>query len=207
MIFFDPMTALPLDQRIGLEAASASRVTTNKNGTRIRIQPTDVAAKKNRCELKVMDCGLIGETWIYSYEVMIPRAFAGCPTYEIVGQMHDGKPASGVWVPHPPLLAMRHYADDRVDFVYGLDGKKRFATKTPIPFRREEFHKIEWRVFWSRALTGSADVKLDNNRVQLFSGANMWGHEPVYMKIGLYRPDGGGSSTSIVVRNWSIKKV
>lgn len=198
--FFDALNHEPLSAEIRYELQAPSRLKITGRGALLTVEPQDIVADSNRAEIKVMAVGQLGQVVWYAYELFIPSNYIESQGYEILGQLHDGPPfTSGS---HPPLLALRHF-DDRVDFVYGKEPPQRFYSPK-VPLERGMWHRIVWRVDWSMTTLGNADVWLDHVLVKHFEGSNAYGMAQPYMKLGIYRPQGGSHKATIGLRNWTV---
>lgn len=201
--FGHSLSSSPLPPEIKYELAAPLRLRVTPRGSFITVESQDIVAQKNRAEIKVMGVGHTGGIFWYSYELVIPPSYADGNGYAILGQLHDGPPfPTGA---HPPLLAMR-YADGCVDFVYGTEPPARFHSEA-MPFARGVWHRVTWRVDWSTTIFGTADVWLDGLPIKHFLGANAYGDEEPYIKWGVYRPEGGAHSATVVYRNVRVSNV
>ena len=200
--FKHTLCTTPLPELIKYELEDLTRLRITGRGAELIVQPGDsVGGDKVRAELKIKDTGGENETWWYAYSFFIPNTFVAGNGHAIIGQLHDGKPASGTWPGRPPLLALRYYAQG-YDFVYGTKEKRHVSASTPL--QKATWVRIMWRVFWSQTTAGSADVFVNGKPSVSFKSPNLYGPEKSYFKFGIYEPDGIVKTTSVILKEVAV---
>ncbi|HEY4592943.1 MAG TPA: polysaccharide lyase [Thermoanaerobaculia bacterium] len=175
---------------------------------RVTLAPGDIAASKERAELKVGDQDLErvrggqgGEMW-YGWSVLIPADYADPPgdQFQILAQWHH-RPAEGAQsgararVSGPPPLTL-HFTFYEGKHLLSLIGRP--SPQTPRrtlaarPVRKGEWIDLIFHIRWSTGSDGFVEAWLDG---QPFTTGKIYGptlYRPVsnYLRIGLYRGRG-----------------
>lgn len=207
---FDRMPEAPL---WGGEAAAPDRLRIVNEPVRLgpgalgfTLHPGDMAAKRNRAEIKLFDCGPVGRELWYAWSFLVPADYADTadPTlFQIMGQWHDlpdprkGESFDG-YPAHPPMVAV--YYGVRVGtpgfaIAYGLEGRQRELARTFI--EKGRWIDLLFHIRWSRGADGFAEAWMDGRPLTSperaearLSGPNMYNDVPAFLKLGLYREAG-----------------
>ncbi|MBI3097251.1 MAG: heparin lyase I family protein [Planctomycetes bacterium] len=214
---FDAMPRAPL---WGGEAADISRlqivsdpVRLGPGAIRFTVQPGDIAAKRNRAEIKLFDCGPVGREMWYAWSFLVPADYADTPDhtlFQIMGQFHDmpDRARGETWEnfpAHPPMVAVCYGVRDGrpcIALQYGLEGAVRQMSLTPIGKGR--WIDLLFRIHWSRGPDGYVEAWRDGRPFTPLSGTdgrvfgpNMYNDAPAMLKIGLYREAGFTTTNSV----------
>lgn len=185
---------------------------------RMTLVPGDIAAQKERAELKVGDKeierthgGQGGEMW-YAWSLLVPEDYADPPGahFQVVGQWHHrparaalpgqtGPVARGLGLP-PLILHLSPKGGRHVLTLIGrgspnVDGR-RLGTQ---PIRRGAWLDLLFHIRWSTGRDGFVEAWLDGRP---FTPGKMYGptlYSPVsnYLRLGLYRGKGFTTTNSV----------
>ena len=175
---------------------------------RITLAPGDVAANKERAELKLRDQeiervhGSEGREMWYGWSLFLPADYAhpAGEQFQILGQWHHRPalpPAPGkrFSVTGPPPLTLQlvslHRRDALALFGRGSSSEPRRTLGTR-PIRRGAWTDLVFHIKWSMKPDGFVEAWLDG---QPFTkgkvyGATLYSPVPNYLRLGLYRGKG-----------------
>lgn len=214
---FDTMPRPPL---WGGEAADLSRLQIVSDPVRIgpgaicfTVKPGDIAAKRNRAEIKLFDCGPIGREFWYAWSFLVPRDYADTTDtslFQIMGQFHDqpDRARGEGWEnfpAHPPMVAIYYGCPDGTPSIalsYGLEGSLQQMSLTPI--EKGRWIDLMFHIRWSRGADGFVEVWKDGKPFTPLTGGdprvfgpNMYNEAPAFLKFGLYREAGFTTTNSV----------
>lgn len=179
-----------------------------RHAVRVTLAPGDVAASKERVELKIGDReiervrGTQGREVWYGWSVLIPADYADPPgdQFQILAQWHH-RPAEGakpegrfhVTGPPPLTLHLDFYQGRHMLSLIGRgtsDGPRRTLGARPI--RKGSWIDLVFHIRWSTGVDGFVEAWLDGRP---FTGGKIHGptlYSPVsnYLRLGLYRGKG-----------------
>lgn len=218
--FHESFDRMPISTSFRYELADASRIEIvekparrGAGALRVRVQPEDRVAAKNRAELKLFPNDPEQSEGWYGWSFLVPDDYAEAPRedmFQILGQWHDQPPAGKKWkdyASHPPVLAVRYGTRDGrrgIEITYGLaGGNKGVIARTPI--EKGKWIDLVFHVRWSQKSDGFVEVFKDGAPLtpggkdghKVF-GANMYNASPNYLKLGLYRQDGFETTNSVL---------
>lgn len=221
--FFDDFESGNLS-KWNMEVAAADRVmivndpmNILNNVVKITIHPEDIAAQKNRAEIKFANHNLNNEffsegkeSWI-SWKILIPEDYieSSSEKFQIMGQFHTYPPyGEGFdWFQNtfgksvaPPLA-----------FYYGSDGSRQglqLIWNQGLPGSNKKFdelelekgvwHQIEVHAKWSKSDSGFIEVKVNGKEyVSKTVGQTVKTNQGNFLKLGIYRQDGIDSVNSV----------
>lgn len=179
-----------------------------RHAVRITLAPGDIAASKERAELKVGDKqierrqgGQGGEVW-YGWSLFVPADYADPPgdQFQILGQWHHRppapkKPGQRPRVSGPPPLALYLVAHrgQHVLILIGQSSRRAPPRRLGMrPMRRGAWNDLVFQVRWSTGPDGFVRAWLNGRP---FTPGKMYGptlYTPVsnYLRLGLYRGKG-----------------
>jgi hypothetical protein len=190
-----------------------SPVRKGRYAVRIKLAPGDLAAGKERAELKIGNRelerlhGSQGREMWYGWSLLVPAGFAHSPggQFQIVGQWHHRpiKPKSRGEVAGPPPLALRLSAQNGRS-VLTLVGRDSPAAPTRTlgtkPVRPGVWTDIVLHVRWSAGSDGFVEAWLDGRP---FTEGRQHGptlYDPAsnnYLRLGLYRGSGFNTTNHV----------
>jgi hypothetical protein len=184
---------------------------------RVTLSPGDIAASKERAELKVGDQDLErvrggqgGEMW-YGWSVLIPADYADPPgdQFQILAQWHH-RPSEGVRsgarssVSGPPPLTV-HFTLYEGRHLLSLIGRPSPGaprrTLGAQPVRKGEWIDLIFHIRWSTGGDGFVEAWLNG---QPFTKGKVYGptlYKPVsnYLRLGLYRGKGVPTTNHVFI--------
>lgn len=170
---------------------------------RVTLAPGDVAARKERAELKVGDRDLErlrggqgGEMW-YGWSVLIPTDYADPPgdQFQILAQWHHRPSEAATQVSGPPPLTL-HFTFHQGRHLLSLIGRPSSEaprrTLAARPVRKGAWIDLVFHIRWSTGSDGFVEAWLDGRP---FTEGKVYGptlYQPLsnYLRLGLYRGKG-----------------
>jgi Polysaccharide lyase len=184
---------------------------------RVTLAPGDIAASKERAELKVGDKDLErvrggqgGEMW-YGWSVLIPADYADPPgdQFQILAQWHHrppetAQPGARSRVTGPPPLTL-HFTLHQGRHVLSLFGRPspgaERRTLGARPVRKGAWIDLVFHIRWSTGSDGFVEAWLDGTP---FTRGKVYGptlYKPVsnYLRLGLYRGKGVPTTNHVFI--------
>lgn len=181
-----------------------------RHAVRVTLAPGDIAASKERAELKVGDREIErvhgsqgGEMW-YGWSVLIPADYADPPgeQFQILAQWHH-RPAEGakpgeershhVTGPPPLTLHLDFYEHRHLLSLIGRTSPKEpRRTLGARPIRKGAWIDLVFHVRWSTGSDGFVEAWMDGQPLTpgKVRGATMYSSASNYLRLGLYRGKG-----------------
>ena len=171
---------------------------------RLTLAPGDIAASKERVELKIADKeierlhGSPGREMWYGWSFFVPIDYADPPggQFQIVGQWHH-RPASDKpsHVIGPPPLALRLASRDRLSTLILVGRASPNAPTRTLgarPVRRGAWSDLVFHIKWSTGSDGFVEAWLDGRPLTpgRMYGRTLYGSISNYLRLGLYRGKG-----------------
>ena len=175
---------------------------------RVSLAPGDLAAGKERAELKIADKeierlhGRHGHEMWYGWSLFLPADYADPPggQFQILGQWHHRPAAAGIpgrssGVTGPPPLVL-HLVPGKGGSVLSLMGRSSpdapRRTLGTRPVRRGVWTDLVFHIRWSTGKDGFVEAWLDKRPFTAGKqyGPTLYTPVPNYLRLGLYRAPG-----------------
>jgi hypothetical protein len=189
------------------------------HAVRVTLAPGDIAASKERTELKVGDReierlhgGQGGEMW-YGWSVLIPADYADPPgdQFQILAQWHH-RPAEGakpgeershhVSGPPPLTLHLDFYEHRHLLSLIGRTAPKEpRRTLGARPIRKGSWIDLVFHIRWSTGSDGFVEAWMDGQPLTpgRVRGATMYSSASNYLRLGLYRGKGVPTTNHVFI--------
>lgn len=199
---------------------------------KITVYPGDIAAKKNRAEIKFKDKEFEHknfynqeEIW-YSWKFLIPEDYTdhSLSSLQIMGQWHQWYPKGQdfgyfekVYGKNiAPSISLNYGRSGNISGVMlylSFDPKVKSETFGPLYIKKGEWNEVKFNIKWSDSNNGFVAAYLNgkpfilNSKENRRYGRNILTNQGDYFKLGLYRGEGLDSVNSVYfddVRIWKF---
>lgn len=201
--------------RPGSAVVVTQPVRRGRHAVRITLAPGDIAANKERAELKLADKtiertrGGHGQTLWYGWSLLVPADHADPPggQHPILAQwhhrpVHTPAPGRRAHVTGPPPLALYLVSvsgELRLKLVAQHSRETPGRTLAARPIRRGAWTDLVFHVRWSTGNDGSVEAWLDGRpwTAGRIPGPTLYNASSNYLRLGFYRTKGGRTTNHV----------